>query len=79
MKEMIEANAQVNTQDKVCLLLTQQENTVHNTSSYTVLLHIAVLGMSHLFIVTTLHYIYMNAYLPVCSSVYSVLFVQREA
>ena len=42
VKTLIETKAQVNTQDKVWLFL-PPENTLHNTSSYTVLLHTAVL------------------------------------
>ena len=40
VKTLIEAKAQINTQDKVWLLL-PPENTLHNMSSYTVLLYIA--------------------------------------
>ena len=42
VRALIEAKAQVNTQNEVWLLL-PPENTLHNTSSYTVLLHTAVL------------------------------------
>ena len=40
VKTLFEAKTQVNTQDKVWLLL-PPENTLHNLSSYTVLLYIA--------------------------------------
>ena len=41
---LIEAKAQINTQEEVYMLLLPPENTLHNTSSYTVSLYIAVLG-----------------------------------
>ena len=37
---LIEANAQINTQQEVCMMLLPLENTLYNTSSYTVLLYI---------------------------------------
>ena len=41
---LIEAKAKINTQNEVCCTYIPPENSLHNTSSYTESLYVAVLG-----------------------------------